>query len=75
VSSIQEFHKYRAKRYVTKEELAEYLQVNPRTIELWIQVGIIWPDKVGPKLVRFDLEKIDMWMAAQNRLQPRSRDS
>lgn len=59
--------KFKMKRYISKRELADYLFVTPKTIELWTEIGLLFPERVGPKLVRYDILKVEQWLMAQNK--------
>ncbi len=46
---------------LTKAEVAHLARVKPRTVDSWVQAGILRPVKVGPRLNRFllsDVEKL-----------------
>lgn len=51
-------------RLITVEELAEYLNLNPHTIYLWVEQGKIPFIKIG-RMVRFDLIEIEEWLASK----------
>jgi excisionase family DNA binding protein len=40
-------------------EAAEYYDVNPKTIRRWIKSGHITGIRIGPKLLRVDLDELD----------------
>lgn len=50
------------KKKLTVNQLAHYLGISPKTIYGYTYRGIIPFEKVGPRLIRFDLEKIDQWI-------------
>lgn len=52
------------KRFYDITELAEYLGVKTNTLYGWIHQRKIPYVKVG-RLVRFDIEKIDEWVASR----------
>ena len=52
----------KAKKRLSVKELADYLGVAPKTIYGWVYKGIIEPERVGPRLIRFDVEKIEKWI-------------
>jgi excisionase family DNA binding protein len=52
----------KAKKRLSVKELADYLGVAPKTIYGWVYKGLIQPERVGPRLIRFDLEKIEQWI-------------
>jgi excisionase family DNA binding protein len=52
----------KAKKRLSVKELADYLGVAPKTIYGWVYKGLITPEKIGPRLIRFDLEKIEQWI-------------
>jgi excisionase family DNA binding protein len=49
------------KQLLDVKQLAERLRVSPKTIYGWVYRGIIEPERVGPRLIRFDFEKIEKW--------------
>lgn len=51
-------------RLITVEELAEYLNLNPHTIYIWVEQGKIPHIKIG-RMVRFDLLEIEDWLASK----------
>lgn len=51
-------------RLWTVHEVAEYLQVKPRTIYTWVSEGVIPCIRKGKHMVRFRKEKVDKWLAA-----------
>ena len=48
-----------ATRRVGITEAAEYLGVNPRTIRRYVESGRISGYRVGPRLIKVDLDDID----------------
>lgn len=56
------------KQYLTVKELSHYTAISPHTIYLWIQLKKIPYHKIG-KLVRFNLEEINVWLQSQ-RIEP-----
>ena len=48
-------------RLLTTQEISNYLQVSPRTVESWVSRGKIPFLKVG-KLTRFDINIIQKWL-------------
>jgi excisionase family DNA binding protein len=49
----------RMSRYISIAEAADQLGVDPLTIRRWIAHGKINAYRVGPKLVRLDLDEVD----------------
>lgn len=43
----------------TVQEAADYLKVSTKTIRRYISQGIIRADRVGPRLIRVDLNSLD----------------
>ena len=43
---------------LTAEEVAERLQVRPRTIRKWARCGFIPTIRLSPKVVRYDLAEV-----------------
>lgn len=50
------------RQLIDVNELAEYLKITVETLYNWISQKKIPYVKVGSRLVRFDLEKIDEWL-------------
>ena len=48
---------------MTVKEVAQWLQVQPATLYVWAEQGMIPHLKLG-RLVRFDPDEIDMWLQA-----------
>lgn len=55
------------KRFLSADDLATYLHISKRTVYGWVHKGILHPIRIGPRLVRFDREQIDLWIAAQQK--------
>jgi excisionase family DNA binding protein len=53
------------KQRLSVKELADYLGVSQKTIYGWTYRGIIPFEKIGPRLIRFDVEKIEKWISEQ----------
>ena len=49
------------RRFIAKEEFAEYLGVSVETVRAWVWQRRIPYVKVG-RLVRFDLKEIEAWL-------------
>lgn len=45
-------------RGATVKDAAEYFQVSTKTIRRWISAGVISAERVGPHLIRVDLDSI-----------------
>jgi len=52
------------RNWATREQAADHLGVHPNTIDRWRTDGLITGYKVGPRLVRYDLNEIDAVFAA-----------
>jgi len=50
------------RRWLTANDLAEYLGVHVGTIRNWTSLRKIPHSKIGGKLVRYDREAIDRWL-------------
>jgi excisionase family DNA binding protein len=48
-----------ARTKLTVQESAEHLNVSSKTIRRWITQGLIRAERVGPKLIRVDLESLE----------------
>lgn len=55
------------KKRMTIDELSQRLQVSRKTIYGWTYRNLIPFDRIGPRLIRFDLEKIEHWIAEQQK--------
>ena len=60
-----------AERWLTKADVAERLQVSPRTIGNWLRLGYLPHVRVG-RLVRFQMRDIENQMEARNKIFGRS---
>lgn len=49
---------------LSKQQLAEYLQVSEMTIDRWRKKGLPWT-RAGVKLVRFNLDEVNKWLEEQ----------
>ena len=58
------------KQFLTKQQLADHLQVSTMTIDRYRKRGLPWT-RAGVKLVRFDLEAVNDWLEQQ---QPEDAD-
>lgn len=54
------------KRFVTVNELALILGVSKKTIYGWVYRRLINPKRVGPRLIRFDLDEIEKWTSKKS---------
>lgn len=52
-----------ARRLESIPNAAQYVGVNPRTIRRWIASGHITGYRAGPRLIRVDLNEIDVMLA------------
>jgi excisionase family DNA binding protein len=44
---------------VTKPQVADYCQVSERTVDRWIELGLLDAVKLGPRLVRISSASVD----------------
>jgi predicted DNA-binding transcriptional regulator AlpA len=52
---------------LTPEQLAEHLQLSPLTLSNWRIAGKGPPYlKLGSRVVRYDLDAVETWLAEQN---------
>lgn len=49
------------KLLLSKQQLAEYLNVSEMTVDRWRKKGLPWT-RAGVKLVRFDLDEVNEWL-------------
>jgi len=49
-------------KLVSKKELAARFSVHPKTIEKWVDAGILPKVRINPRCVRFDLARCDLAM-------------
>ena len=54
------------RRYVTLAEAAEYAAVNPRTLRRRIAAGHLTGFRLGPRVVRVDLNELDRVLAGES---------
>ena len=52
------------KRYLTKKETCQYLQISNNTLDKWINQGL--PKITIEGVVRFDKEAVDQWLHCIN---------
>lgn len=52
------------KEHLSAKELAALLNVSVKTIYGWVHKGMIVPERIGPKLIRFNKEKVALWVAS-----------
>ena len=52
---------------LSKQQLAEHLQVSEVTIDRWRKQGLPWK-RAGVKLVRFDLNEVNVWLKEKGRV-------
>lgn len=50
-------------RLMTVDEVADYIQVKPKTIYNWASLGVIPCIRMNKRIVRFKLEKVLKWLA------------
>ena len=50
-------------RLLTVAEIAEYIQVRPKTIYNWVSMGMIPCIRRNRGFVRFKIDKVDKWLA------------
>ena len=53
-----------SRRLRSLEEAAGYIDVTPRTIRRWIAAGTLTGYRMGPKLIRVDLNELDAMLRA-----------
>ena len=61
------------KKIVTAKELAEELNLKPRTIRAWARQRKIPSLRISPKVVRFDLEAVIRVLSQNFRVSPAKR--
>jgi excisionase family DNA binding protein len=52
----------RERRLVTIAVAAEYVDVHPRTLRRWIAAGRLPAYRLGPRLIKLDLDELDEFM-------------
>ena len=53
--------------YVTKLQIADYLQLRPRTIDRWMTEGM--PHyRLGARRTRFKISEVEEWMRRNHRI-------
>jgi excisionase family DNA binding protein len=55
---------------LTREELADVLGISVTTVDRWHHQWGMPGAKLGPRFVRFDLDRVRAWLAALNRTPP-----
>ena len=62
-------------KILTKNEVAELLQVSPQTINFWIKTNQIPYSRTGKRAVRFLESRIEAWMKERENVQYRMNAS
>ena len=52
------------RNWATREQAADHLGVHPNTIDKWRNDGLIAAYRIGPRLVRYDINEIDAALVA-----------
>ena len=53
------------KTYLTTDEVAEVLNVSPKTVRRWHYIGELKGRKIGNRLVRYRWDDITNWLEAR----------
>lgn len=59
-----------SKQFLSAKQIALYLNVSVKTVYKWVDRGLLEAEHIGPKLIRFDKEKVDQWVNS-NRKEPK----
>lgn len=59
-----------SKNLLSAKQVATYLNVSVKTVYKWVDRGVLDAQRIGPKLIRFDRDKIDMWVASFKKEDP-----
>lgn len=49
---------------LTVQQVAEQVGVTPSTVRMWIKLGLLPAQRVGPRLLRIDPDDLDEFMSA-----------
>ena len=49
--------------YLSVKDLSEKFRVSNKTVRNWIYKGVLVPEKIGPRLVRFKKSYIEQWVS------------
>ena len=52
-------------RMLTLNEVADHLQVGPKTINTWVRLGKIPYTRIGGRIVRFSERQLNEWLKRQ----------
>ena len=55
------------KMMLSVDEVASVLGVSKNTVYNWAQAGVIPHSKLGPKLVRFNPDVLELWLKSKSR--------
>jgi excisionase family DNA binding protein len=47
------------RRYASAADAAEYANVSSRTVRRWMANGLLTGYRVGPRLIKYDLDEVD----------------
>lgn len=52
-----------AEQYLSVKEVAIHLGVSEKTVRGWVYKGLLNPEKIGPRLIRFKRKDIELWIS------------
>ncbi len=58
----QLFHK-KIEQYLSVKDISVLYGVSEKTVRGWIYKGILTPERVGPRLIRFKKSDIEQWVS------------
>lgn len=53
------------RQYVTVRQICEAHQISERTVYRYIQMGTLKPYRVGPRLIRFDVDEVEQVLVGE----------
>jgi excisionase family DNA binding protein len=62
VAKIYPRHKAQSRRWAAQAEAADYLDITPKTLRRMVATGQVTGYRMGPRLIRFDLDELDALM-------------
>jgi excisionase family DNA binding protein len=57
------FENLSAEQYLSVPEISKLLGVSEKTVRGWVYKKILKPVKLGPRLIRFKKEDIELWIS------------
>ena len=62
MAKIRSQQQAQLRRWAAQDEAADYLGIDPKTLRRMVAKGQVTGYRIGPRLIRFDLEELDALM-------------